>query len=85
MEDLIIKKYFEDFSEKLDDLKTDLEKYDERQRSQYKKVIIIEERQKTMRKNIRDHKISMRWFVGLAVPIMNAAIIILVNIYLLKR
>lgn len=74
MEDSTLEKYFEDLTEKIDDLKADLKENDDRQRSQYKKVIVLEEYQKIMKKNIQDHKTNVRWSIGVIVPTITAAI-----------
>ena len=85
MEDSTLEKYFDDLAEKIDSLKTDLEKYDERQRVENGKVIIIEERQETMRKNIHDHKINVRWGIGVVMPAITATFLFIINIFLSKQ
>lgn len=84
MEDSTLEKYFEDFTEKIDGLKFDVKNIDDWQRSQYKKVIILEEHQKNMEQNIKEHKINMRWGIGIVMPTITAVFLFVVNFFTSK-
>lgn len=79
-----IKKYFEDFTEKIDDLKSDIKNIDNWQRSQYKKVIILEEHQKTMKEEMTDHKKNVRWSITVIMPAITAIFLFIVNFFIPK-
>lgn len=84
MEDSTLKKYFEDFTEKIDGLKSDIKDIDDWQRRQYKKVIILEEHQKQLEKEAEENKTSMRWRINLIVPAITAILIVIVNFFMPK-
>ena len=81
MEDTTLKKYFEDFTEKIEDLREDFKKADDWQRSQYKKVIILEEHQKAMKEDIANHKINVRWGIGVIMPTITAILLFVANFF----
>jgi hypothetical protein len=81
MEDTTLKKYFDDFTEKIEGLKEDFKKVDDWQRSQYKKVIILREHQKVMEKDIENHKKNVRWGIGVIMPTITAVLLFIANFF----
>lgn len=84
MEDTTLKKYFDDLTDKIDGLRTDLKENDGRQRAQYKKVIILEEHQKQLEKDAEENKKNMHWRVNLVVPAVTAIFLFVANYFIPK-
>lgn len=84
MEDATLKKYFDDFTEKIDGLKSDIKDIDDWQRSQYKKVIILEEHQKASKEDMKNHKTNVRWGVTIIMPTVTASLIFIANFFIPK-
>ncbi len=82
MEESTLKKYFEDLTSKIDDLKENIKAIDDRQRGQFKKVIILEEQHKTMGDNMKEHKINVRLGIGIAFPVMTAIFLFVGKLFL---
>jgi len=84
MEDTTLEVHFKNINDKLDNLSVDLKESDGRQRSQYRKVIIIEEHQKIMKKDIEDHKTNVRWGIGIIMPTITAVLLFIGNYFIPK-
>ena len=81
MEDTTLKKYFEDFTEKIIGLEKKVDKFDNWQRDQYKEIIILKEHQKTAKEDMANHKINVRWGIGVIMPTITAVLLFVANIF----
>lgn len=75
---------FKNLASSIADIKKIIEKIENHQQQQYKKVIILEEHQKIIKKDIEDHKKDVRWGIGIIMPTITAGILFVANFFIKK-